>query len=179
MNVCFRYKDFMIPDFVQGPYFTIFKEQSKIKNHKYPEDKIVDDENSYEVAQFPPVRPKPVLGQRPPRKQSDSNPGSAKKKARLEEEKPEVFDAKKEKKKGNKFWKELEGSSNAKKPFNTSATKKQTSGLLKKVKKGLSQQQSFNDRKALKYDKERKAKKPWKEDKSKDHKKRINFEEYL
>ncbi len=112
MNVCFGYKEFMRPDFFQGPTYIIFKEQSKIKNHKYPDDKEAEDDNSYEVVQFPPIRPKPVIGQRPPRKLSDSNQGSAKKKAKQEDPKPDIFDVKTEKKKGNKFWNELEGASN-------------------------------------------------------------------
>lgn len=86
-----------------------------------------------------------------------------------------MFDAKAEKKKGNKFWNELEGALNS----NASGSKKKSSGLLKKVKKSVSHQLSFNDRQARKYDKERKGKKPWKEDKNKEPKKRINFEEYL
>lgn len=72
MNVLFRYKDYMIPDFFQGPTYIIYREPSKIKNHKYPDDKVAD-EDIYDVSEFPPIRPQPILGMRPPRKLSDSN----------------------------------------------------------------------------------------------------------
>ena len=49
MNVCISYKEFMRPDFFQGPTYIIFKEPSKIKNHKYPDDKEAEDDKSYEV----------------------------------------------------------------------------------------------------------------------------------
>ena len=59
MNVIFGYKDYMLPDFFQGPSYILFKERSKIKNHKYPEEKIPEDDDFYEVAPFPPVKPMP------------------------------------------------------------------------------------------------------------------------
>lgn len=135
MNVCFGYKDYKIPDFFQGPSFILFKERSKIKNHKYPEDKPAEDEDFYEVAPFPPVKPKPETSKKTSHRHSDPNQGSAKKKAKNEETRPEGFDIKAEKKKGNKFWNEVEADANS----NASGTrKKKSSGQSKKVKKSVS-----------------------------------------
>jgi hypothetical protein len=53
MNVVFGYKEWPQSEFFQGPQFVIFKEQSKIRNHKYPDLKE-DDEQCYEVAPYPP-----------------------------------------------------------------------------------------------------------------------------
>jgi hypothetical protein len=73
MNVLFGYKDYTIPAFFQGPSYILFKERSKIKNHKYPEDKPAEDEDFYEVAPFPPVKPMPEDVKKSSHKQSDAN----------------------------------------------------------------------------------------------------------
>jgi hypothetical protein len=44
MNICLGYKEYPKPDFFQGPTYIIFKEQSKIKNHRYPDDKDPDED---------------------------------------------------------------------------------------------------------------------------------------
>lgn len=43
MNVVFGYKEWPQSEFFQGPQFVIFKEQSKIRNHKYPDLKEDDE----------------------------------------------------------------------------------------------------------------------------------------
>lgn len=108
MNVIFGYKDYMLPDFFQGPSYILFKERSKIKNHKYPEEKIPEDDDFYEVAPFPPVKPMPENEKKSSHKPNHNEP------------RPEGFDIKEEKRKGNKFWNDLD----AKADSNPSASKK-------------------------------------------------------
>ena len=57
MNLCITYKEFARPEFFQGPTYVLFKEESKIKNHKYADHKEADDDHSYQVASLPPVKP--------------------------------------------------------------------------------------------------------------------------
>jgi len=125
MNVCLPYKEYARPDFFQGPTYIIFKEQSKIKNHKYPDHKEPENDNTYEISQFPPART-PHL------------PPAKKKHETAINEQP--FNVKTEKRKGNKFWNELEGGYSKQPPKFTSTgfahtTNRQASGLLKKQKK--------------------------------------------
>ena len=109
MNICIGYKEYPKPDFFQGPTYIIFKEQSKIKNHKYPEDKEdPDEELCYDVVQFPPIKVRQFPPPKPNRKVSDHGAFSEPKKKKKTEEDHHapIFDIKTEKKKSNKFWKE-------------------------------------------------------------------------
>jgi hypothetical protein len=69
------------------------------------------------VQHLPPAKPprKELLAFKPSRKGSDFGGGSAKKSKKKQDEQPQadVFDIKTEKRKGNKFWKELEGATAA------------------------------------------------------------------
>ena len=75
MNICIGYKEYPKPDFFQGPTYIIFKEQSKIKNHKYPDDREdPDEELCYDVVQFPPIKVRQFPPPKPNRKTSDHGP---------------------------------------------------------------------------------------------------------
>ena len=96
MNVIFGYKEWPLSEFFQGPQFVIYKEQSKIRNHKYPDNKE-DDDQCYEVAPFPPRKEY--------RYKKDNKPSDKEKKeAPFREER---FDIRQEKRKGNRAWRDL------------------------------------------------------------------------
>jgi len=108
MNICFGYKEYPQPGFFQGPTFVFYKEQSKIKNHRYPEDKDdPDEEHCYDVVQFPPLKVRSFPPPKP-RSRKTSEGGGAPQEARKKKKDEDVlvFDIKTEKKKGNKFWKD-------------------------------------------------------------------------
>jgi hypothetical protein len=111
MNICFGYKEYPQPGFFQGPTFVIYKEQSKIKNHRYPEDKDdPDEEHCYDVVQFPPLKVRSFPPPKQPRSRKTSEGGGGAppeaRKKKVETQDALVFDIKTEKKKGNKFWKD-------------------------------------------------------------------------
>lgn len=110
MNICIGYKEYPQPGFFQGPTYIIFKEQSKIKNHRYPDDKDdPDEELCYEVNQFPSLKVRSFPPPKP-RSRKTSEVGGAPpetwKKKKDDTQYAHVFDIKTEKKKGNKFWKD-------------------------------------------------------------------------
>jgi hypothetical protein len=72
MNICFTYKEFRKPDYYQGPQFVIYKDQSKIRNHKYPDYAKDDEDLCYEIAAYPP-KPKEKQERQPPRQKKRSS----------------------------------------------------------------------------------------------------------
>ena len=105
INICIKYKDFPKPLFNQGPQYVIYKEQSKIKNHKYAEGKDCNEnEDGVSVVQFPPIREQPPP--KPIRTDIIDAGVILDSKRRKKEDDPSdrAFDIKKEKKKGNGFW---------------------------------------------------------------------------
>ena len=103
MNVCFNYKEYPFPEFFQAPQFVMFKDQSKIRNHKYQTDKD-DGEVCYQIAPFPP-KPQEY---KPERHTIDHRKPQQKEIATKEKRPADKFDIKEERKKGNKFWRESE-----------------------------------------------------------------------
>jgi hypothetical protein len=132
MNVLYGYKEYPKPEFFQGPQFVIYKEQSKLRNHKYPDTSSAhqkdDDELCYEIAPYPPKRDmKPPRYQKPERKRShQEDSGKKEKKPKVKEE---VFDMNLEKKKGNKAWREIQQSAEERMGSKGGKKKGRTAGL--------------------------------------------------
>ena len=158
--MCLAYKEWPKPDFFQGPQIVMYKEPSKLRNHKYPD--VKDDDPCYEVAAYPP-KPEVKEPTKRTRKSSDLHSGEKRKKgskiSQIREEKG--FDIKEEKRLANKVWNEMIGMEGAKKQKSKAALKRD------QQKQAKQRQQA----KELRRNKGGGAKD--------DKKKRVNYEEYM